>query len=55
MLKLVLQSILYMFGLAPNPIEETPKKSDEENLRADWQHVGDSLRKAMNDYGRQTN
>lgn len=51
MAKLVMQSILFMFGLGENPIHKQEQKTDREYLEADWKTVGDDLKNAMNAYG----
>ncbi len=48
--KLIIQSVLFMFGLADNPFPPCHIKSDEESIISDWKAVGDDLRHAMKQY-----
>lgn len=51
MVKIILQSILFVFGFGNNPIPKQPEKTDREWLEQDWQAVGNDLRNAMVAYG----
>lgn len=46
MIKIILQSILYVFGFGSNPIPKGEDKSDREWLAEDWKAVGKDLRNA---------
>ena len=52
--KVIIQSILFMFGLADNPFPPCMIKSDEESLISDWKTVGDDIRQAMTLYKKQS-
>jgi hypothetical protein len=45
-MKIVINSILYFFGLGDNPLDK-PLHTDAENIASDWKRVGDDLRKAI--------
>jgi hypothetical protein len=49
-MKVVINSILYFFGLGENPIEKT-HKNDQDAIASDWINIGNDIRKAMNIYG----
>ncbi len=38
-MNIVIQSILYFFGLDENPIEPPKQRSDADALRMDWEKV----------------
>lgn len=48
--KVIVQSILFMFGLADNPFPPYKCKSDEDSITSDWKAVGDDIRHAMSQY-----
>lgn len=43
-------SILYFFGLAPNPIEKTETTTDYNAIKDDWSRIGMDIYKAMSKY-----
>ena len=48
--KVIIQSILFMFGLTDNPFPPCKIKCVEESLISDWKTVGDDIRQAMTLY-----
>lgn len=50
--KVIIQSILYFFGLESNPIEKTEhtRQSDHDAIKSDWCKIGMDFRNAMNRY-----
>ncbi|MBR1519728.1 MAG: hypothetical protein IJ635_00640 [Bacteroidaceae bacterium] len=48
-----LKSILYYFGIGPNPVV-FEVKDDASAIRSDWEKVGADLRKAMIQYEKTT-
>ena len=53
MTKTITNSILFLFGLAENPIHSASKKSDEDSLKSDWQTVGKDMIWAIRNYERE--
>ena len=51
-MRVVIYSILYMFGLGDNPIT-THKYSDCQSIQSDWQKVGMDIYKSMQKYEQQ--
>lgn len=45
-MNIVINSILYFFGLGDNPLDK-PLHTDAENIASDRKRVGDDLRKAI--------
>ena len=50
MMKIVVYSVLYMFGLGDNPIA-IQHKSDYQSIQSDWQNIGGDFYKAIQRYG----
>ena len=50
--KVIIHSILYLFGLESNPIEKTEhtRQSDHDAIKSDWCKIGIDFRNAMNRY-----
>lgn len=51
-MKVIIESILFLFGLGDNPVPEYENKSDAEALSQDWDTVGLDIRKAIENYAR---
>ena len=52
MIRVVVYSILYLFGLGDNPIS-VQSKSDFQSIRSDWEKVGKDISIAMHNYERE--
>ena len=50
--KVIIDSILYFFGLESNPIgkAEHARQSDHEAIKSDWCKIGMDFRNAINRY-----
>lgn len=53
MMRVVIYSILYMFGLGENPIT-IHKHDDYQAIQSDWQKIGMDIYKSMQRYEQQT-
>ena len=57
MVKVVIYSILYLFGLGENPMPKRASRikhqSDFDAISSDWHNVGMDIRNAMNNYEQQ--
>lgn len=49
-MKLVINSLLYFFGVAANPISDISYGSDADAMRADWENVGRDIQSAVTEY-----
>ena len=47
---IVIQSILYFFGIDKNPIDFSKSASDADALRMDWENVGRDINSAIRNY-----
>ena len=52
MVKVVIYSILYMFGFGENPITNHTR-DDYHSIQSDWQKVGMDIHRAMQKYEQQ--
>ena len=52
MMKVVIYSILYMFGIGENPIT-THKHDDYQSIQSDWEKVGMDIYRATQKYEQQ--
>ena len=57
-MKVVIKSLLYLFGFGENPLESHTKRhaffeSDYDALSSDWHNVGMDIYNAMQKYGKQ--
>ena len=48
-MRIVVESILFLFGLAENPLQ-VHIKSGSEAMKSDWENIGRDIRKAMKNY-----
>ena len=48
-MKIVVDSILFLFGLAENPLQ-VHIKSGSEAMKTDWENIGRDIQKAMRNY-----
>jgi len=54
-MKVVIYSVLYLFGLGDNPISIQPR-DDYQAMRSDWENIGKDFYNAMQRYeGQQSN
>ena len=52
MVRIVIYSILYLFGIGENPIS-FHAKSDYQAIQSDWQKIGMDIQKSMQRYEQQ--
>lgn len=50
MMKTAIDSLLYFFGLADNPLS-VQLRDDAQSIKTDWENVGHDLMVAMSKYG----
>ena len=50
-MKVVIYSILYLFGLGENPIT-IHSRNDYQVMRSDWENIGKDFHKVMQQYER---
>lgn len=50
-MKTVVNSILYIFGIGENPISIQMYDDDFQSIKHDWENVGHDIHKAMTQYG----
>ena len=48
-MKIVIYSVLYLFGLGDNPISVQPR-NDCQAIRSDWENIGKDFYKAIQRY-----
>ena len=48
-MRIVVESILFLFGLAENPLQ-IHIKSGSEAMKSDWENIGRDIQKAMRRY-----